>query len=72
MHLMDIKRRVKMTVSELIKELQKIPKSLHDEDINIHIKNVDLDDNVWLSNIQFNHCDSSGYELHNEVMLIGE
>lgn len=61
-----------MTVSELIKELQKIPKSLHDEDINIHIKNVDLDDNVWLSNIQFNHCGSSGYELHNEVMLIGE
>ena len=54
---------VRMTVDELIKELQKI------EDKTLDVR-TDFIKNHWLERIEVHPQGNSGYELHGEVILI--
>jgi hypothetical protein len=54
---------VRMTVEELIKELQKI------EDKTLDVR-TDFIKNRWVERVEAHYKGGSGYELHGEVILI--
>jgi hypothetical protein len=63
-----------MTVQELINELNNIKdKSL---DVRVLENNIDNSnynmENYWINRIEVANTGQSGYELHGEVILIGE
>jgi len=63
-----------MTVQELINELNNIKdKSL---DVRVLENNIDNSnynmENYWINRIEVANTGQSGYELHGEVILVGE
>jgi len=63
-----------MTVQELINELNNIKdKSLDVRVLENNINNPNYNiENYWISRIEVANTGQSGYELHGEVILIGE
>lgn len=63
-----------MTVQELINELNNIEdKSLDVRVLENNITNPNYNmENYWLNRIEVANTGQSGYELHGEVILIGE
>ena len=63
-----------MTVQELINELNNIEdKSLDVRVLENNIDNPNYNmENYWINRIEVANTGQSGYELHGEVILIGE
>jgi tRNA A-37 threonylcarbamoyl transferase component Bud32 len=63
-----------MTVQELINELNNIEdKSLDVRVLENNIDNTNYNmENYWINRIEVANTGQSGYELHGEVILIGE
>jgi len=63
-----------MTVQELINELNNIKdKSLDVRVLENNIDNPNYNmENYWINRIEVANTGQSGYELHGEVILIGE
>jgi len=63
-----------MTVQELINELNNIEdKSLDVRVLENNITNPNYNmENYWINRIEVANTGQSGYELHGEVILIGE
>ena len=55
---------IRMTVDELIKELQKI------EDKTLDVRLEDDETNKWVERVEAHYQGGSGYELQGEVILI--
>ena len=55
---------IRMTVEELINELQKI------EDKTLDVRLEDDETNKWVERVEAHYQGGSGYELHGEVILI--
>ena len=63
-----------MTVQELLNELNNIKdKSLDVRVLENNINNPNYNiENYWINRIEIANTGQSGYELHGEVILIGE